>query len=336
MQNAAAVENSQIRVSNSKLELNLLWKILPIFVWLAASFPKASHAINDLSNNGIITDKTYSGPWLKSNLLNYLGEFGPQLFAPIAGALIAFAVFRLAKSINSSDLIAAIASITSICVPVFGISPSLEESPDDAMFAGFVLLSFASLIKANKDFNPSALAFALIFSAIACWFRPFAAWPMLAVFVTMIALNRNYAGRPYYGLISALCWGPGLFAAYKVSEFLKTDFMGAQMPNAQTIIDQNSELQILPWVLNATPILIFAIFGIFGIAALFVQKQNRKIAIAICIFIASAVIGAFFYGSVIGARFLLDNIFLTLGIVAISAFVVSNLSKQKIVQNNSN
>ncbi len=327
MQNAAIFEGSNKPASELKFDLAILGRVLPILAWIAWFYPIIKNAIVEVLKLPIGQFGTYQGALLKSSLLNIFGQYGLELFAPLAAALIMFAVYRLARSIGASALVAGLGALISLMLSIFGISPNLANMPDDAIFAGFVLLGFAALLKSVKQFDPPALAFAFIYCVIACWFRPLAAWPILTVFIVTAALNRDYEGRPYYALISALCWGPGLFLASRVAEFVNSNFALSNLKAHVIFANQQLAPNLNSWALNLVPLIILFVLALIAIIYYLSKDTIRPLAYALSIIIIASIMGAALYGAVIGGRYLLDNLFLSIFVSLFSSLKIFDKMK---------
>lgn len=321
MPNAAILNERTSFNPNLKIDFGIIGRLLPVLIWFAAYLPSMSMALKAIVNEGISINTNYSGPFIKSNLLNFFGENGLILFAPFSSALIAIGVYKIVRSIGANHLIAGLGAAISLSFMVFGISPGTMISPDDALFSGFTLLCFASILKTGYGTNPKSLAIAFFFGVIACWFRPFAAWPIFTVFFAAIVFGRQYEGRPYYGLFSALCWGPGLFLVSQIAKFVNSGLNSADYSKIFTNPEIAQTPFIQSWGLNLIPLLILGILALIASSIIFLDKKTSRVGLICVLIIVSSIIGSIFYNSVIAGRYLLDNLFLSIAIAILPRFI---------------
>lgn len=316
MQNASYPQTAEKAFSFPSPNWGLIGIIFAILLWAAAYVPLIDGSLGKLLEFiAMPSREAKGGPWLKSILLGKTGLAGLELMAPICAALFGVAVYSIIKAFGIAPIFAALGAVISILLPILGLSPDYIFAPDDAIFAAMVLLGFANLVKSIGEFRPGALALAFFFSCIACWFRPMAAWPIFSVFLISMFLRKDYSGRPFYGLISALCWGPGLFISYMVAN--KINNPDAGLTDFNSLFQSGFENYVFGWAQNFP---FFLAFGIIGIISLLVIafRKSLGIAIAALLFVIIAAIGAVFYGPVYAAQYIFANLTIGLAVGAIA------------------
>lgn len=284
--------------------MEYLWYLLPVLMLVAAYFPLISSVISqiDIVPQGIVAENSH---WLKK-IIGKFGENGNILFAIVPASLCAMGIWQISRALGANIQIAAIFSSLYIAAPILKLAPNFLNSPQGGIFAGLIAISTAQTMRAIKNKSQTSMAWAFIFAAAACWFRPYAIWPVVAVFIAIILITNIFEDRPKYGFLSALCWGPLLFYAYSFSKFIqKSDYsFFIQKP---TLFDKTEVIEFGYFLFNSIPFLILIASAIFALIILNSRFKNEKPIKAFIILSIIAILGAIGYQDVIAARFIIDT-----------------------------
>ena len=306
---------------------NLMWRALPILMLLAAFSPLIIANINNIGQFSNF-ENNLGAPFLTQAIISIFGNAGTKIMAIFPAALISFGIWKCGKALGAKIWATSIACTIYIAASAFGLTPNFHDNIDDGFFAAFILFSACFLIKAVDKKSQIDMALAFFWSVMAVLLRPFAAWPQFAVFLAIILTTKHFQERPIYGLISALCWGPGLYVAYGLAQLYENNFaldfskpLISNLVDAQTIRNfsnlENIKSHILEigyFLLGTLPFLVLGILSLIAFISLYNGKQkntNDKIR-AFSIFLVFAIIGAIGYGQINAARLLLDGLFIAI------------------------
>jgi hypothetical protein len=274
------------------------------------------------------TSQTTHG-FFTTSISSLLGPHGMMIAGALAAGFIAYAIWVLARAVGAPRWAAASVASLWVISPLFGFAPSPAGALDDAIFAGFMTIGIAASVLASKREDGNILMAAFILAIIAAALRPGAIWPAIAVGVGAWCASRNLEEGPWVGMLSSLCWAPGLYFAHKiisdearpasltdqiaepiVSQSIKT---GAQAGVEAVETASLSLPVIFHGLLSALPFLVYGGLAALGVGILYILgKDRRRGAIAAGIGGLIAILGAAGYGSLAAARLLLDAIFLAL------------------------
>lgn len=306
---------------------NLMWRALPILMLLAAFSPLIIANINNIGQFSNF-ENNLSAPFLTQAIISIFGNAGTKIMAIIPAALISFGIWKCGKALGAEIWATSIACTIYIAASAFGLTPNFHDNIDDGFFAAFILFSACFLIKTVDKKSQIDMALAFFWSVMAVLLRPYAAWPQFAVFLAIILTTKHFQERPIYGLISALCWGPGLYVAYGLAQLYENNFaLDFSKPLISNLIDarairnlanlgniKNHILEIGYFLLSTLPFVVLGALSIIAFIALYNHKQkniNDKIR-AFSIFLVFAIIGAIGYGQINAARLLLDGLFIAI------------------------
>ncbi len=311
---------------------NLMWRALPILMLLAAFWPLIITNINNIGQFSNF-ENNLSAPFLTQAIISVFGNAGTKIMAIIPAALISFGIWKCGKSLGAKTWATSIASTIYIAASAFGFTPNFHGNIDDVFFAAFILFSACFLIKAVDKKSQIDMALAFFWSVMAVLLRPFAAWPQFAVFLAIILTTKHFQERPIYGLISALCWGPGLYVAYALAQLYENNFvldfskpLITNLVDAQTIKSllnlenmKNHILEIGYFLLKTLPFVILGVLSLIAFISLYngkqkntKQKNNNDKIRAFSILLIFAIFGAIGYGQINAARLLLDGLFIAI------------------------
>jgi hypothetical protein len=314
------------------------WRIVPALFGFAAWLPQIGAAISGLGKlpSGIRFEAA-TGGYLQTTIVELLGPDGLVLAGALFAAITAYGVWAIARGMSAPRWAAAAVASVWLVLPLFKLAPSPITLIDDAAFAAFMTLAMAALIWTARRENANLLMVAFVLAIIAGLLRPGAAWPSIAIGVAALLSTNKLEEGPWVGMLSSLCWAPGLFIAHNLivgdgtpaSLFAQPSVldtvresasMGAGAINAATL----SLPIVLSFLLAALPFVIFGIAAISGqTIAFLLGGARRRAAIAATVGTLLCVIGAAGYGSGDAARMLLDPIFV--GLAAAIGLVVPAL-----------
>ncbi|MCU0882978.1 MAG: hypothetical protein MUF14_09955 [Hyphomonadaceae bacterium] len=275
------------------------WRLLPALLLILAWLPGLAGALTEISTPGYAAVVQAAGGPLEQGMLAWFGPAGPSLAAPLVALVSAAGVWLLTRSLVGAAM----------------------------------LVALAFVVQAVQVFSPKALAIAFVVVIIAAWLRPWAAWPALAVLLSVVLVTRAFAERPWCGAIAALCWGPGLFLAQLFGEtngFNGGVFASAEDPAARLSVGLNTTAAAasVDWfgaamslLAIALPLIILAVLACGGVLLCWLTGDRRKLAAtAASIFVAASLVGALGYGDAEAARLLLDPMLLGLaGVIGLVA-----------------
>ncbi|MBN8648001.1 MAG: glycosyltransferase family 39 protein [Caulobacterales bacterium] len=306
---------------------DLMWRALPILMLIASFAPSIIANISNISQFTYF-ENNFSAPFINKVIISIFGNVGTIIMAIIPAGLICFGIWKCGKVLGAKIWASSLACTIYIAASAFGLTPNFHDNLDDGFFAAFILFSACFLIKAVDKKSQIDMALAFFWSVMAVLLRPFAAWPQFAVFVAIILTTKHFQERPIYGLISALCWGPGLYVAYGAAQLYENNFaMDFSKPLVSNFIkpDTIKELfnfanikshifEIGYFLLSTLPFVVLGILSLIAFISLYNQKQKTtdgKIR-AFSIFLIFAIIGAMGYGQINAARLLLDGLFIAI------------------------
>lgn len=324
IQNNEIIEPRITKIPNMR---NLMWRALPILMLLAAFSPLIIVNINNIGQFSNF-ENNLSAPFLTQAIISIFGNAGTKIMAIIPAALISFGIWKCGKALGAKIWATSIACTIYIAASAFGLTPNFHDNIDDGYFAAFILFSACFLIKAVDKKSQIDMALAFFWSVMAVLLRPYAAWPQFAVFLAIILTTKHFQERPIYGLISALCWGPGLYMAYGLAQLYENNFvLDFSKPLISSLVDtqtirnflnlENMKSHILEigyFLLSTLPFVVLGALSIIAFIALYNHNQkntNGKIH-AFSIFLIFAIIGAIGYGQINAARLLLDGLFIAI------------------------
>lgn len=318
-----------IITSKSWFQIDKVWNLLPIFMLFAAYLPIILKAISKFGQEEFEVKYNH---WFLNLINKIFGTASHEIIAFLPAALGAYAIFKIIKIFDCPNWCAAIFSSFYIAAPVIGLQPNFFNNPHDGLFAAFIGISFLECLLAIKNSKQSNLAFAFIFSVLACLMRPMAAWPMFAVFISIILTTKAFEDRSKWGLISALCWGPMLFYASEFAKLFKNpnfSWLSPQIDKAINInLNDNLSYNINEfsyYFLNSIPVILLLILSFLTLIYLFKNLKDHKILLfAFIIFFSFSILGAIGYGDIVAARFLLD--ILALSIIPIGLINFNNVN----------
>jgi hypothetical protein len=317
------------------------WRFVPVLIGLAAWLPQIGTALEGLSKlpSGI-SFQAARGEKLQSLIVSLVGPDGLLLVGAVLAAMTAYGIWAIARGMGAPRWAAAAATSIWLVLPLFKLAPSLVTFPDEAAFAAFMTLAIAALVWTARRENGNLLMVAFILAIIAAALRPGAAWPAIAIGVAAALASNQLEEGPWVGMLSSLCWAPGLYIAH---HFLVGESAPASLFAEPSVIDtvrdsasigagaiQAATLSlptVLSLLLAAFPFVILGIAAITGQSIAFLLGgARRRAAIAGSVSAILCVIGAAGYGSGDAARLLLDPIFL--GLAAAIGLVVPALMER--------
>jgi hypothetical protein len=311
---------------------SLWWRAVPCVLLVLVWALSLVDAISTIATPGYTGLPQAGGGPLEQGLLAWFGPAGPSLVAPLVSLLGAAGVWLLTRSLGAPRWAAAIVSGLGILMPVTGLGPSITANLDEAAFAASMLVALAFVVRAIHDFSPKALAVAFVVVIIAAWLRPWAAWPAIAVLLSVVLVTRAFEERPWCGAVAALCWGPGLFLAQLFGEtngFSGGMFAAADDPAERLSVGLNATAAAtgtdwfhatLSLLAVATPLLVLAALACCGVLLCWVTGDRRKVAATgAAVFVGVSLLGALGYGDAEAARLLLDP--MLLGLAGVTGLV---------------
>jgi hypothetical protein len=317
------------------------WRILPILFGAAAWLPQiwsSLAAFGRLPSGSFIAP--ISGGYFQKLVGNAVGPDGLIVAGAMLSGLIAYAVWALARAIGAPRWAASVVASISFVSPLFGLAPSPALALDDAAFGAFMTLALAGVVWTGRREDSNCLMVAFILAIIAATLRPGAAWPAIAIGIGALLASNKLEEGPWVGMLSSLCWAPGLYFAHHL---LVGDTGAASLYAEPSVVEKmrqsaaasvgavDSATLSLPVILNglltAIPFVIFGSAAIIGLGIAFLLgKGRRRGAIAGAIGGGLSVLGAAGYGSFDAARLLLDPIFL--GLAAAIGLILPALIKR--------
>jgi hypothetical protein len=330
------------------LHVENFWRIVPALFGLAAWLPQIGSALAGLARlpSGIRFEAA-TGGFLQSTIVEYVGPDGLILVGAVLAALTAYGIWAIARGMGVPRWAAAAVASIWLVLPLFKLAPSAVTFPDDAAFAAFMTLAIAALVWTARRENSNLLMVAFIMAIIAALLRPGAAWPAIAIGVAAVLSSNKLEEGPWVGMLSALCWAPGLYIAH---HFLNGDGAPATLFSDASVLDTVREGAslgagaidaatmslpvVLSFLLAALPFVVLGIAAICGQSIAFLLGgARRRAAIAGSVGTLLCVIGAAGFGSGDAARLLLDPIFLGLA-SAIGLVVPALLERLKTARAN--
>lgn len=302
------------------------WRVVPVLFGMAAWLPQIWSSLQSFSRGSISRGlENAGGGFLESNIVKFIGTDGLVVIGAGIAAVMAYAIWSLARAIGAPRWAAATVASISLVSPLFGFAPSPILAPDDAAFGAFMTLSLAAVAWAARREDSNCLMIAFILSIIAATLRPGAAWPAIAIGVAALLSTHKLEEGPLVGMFSSLCWAPGLYFAHKIfggetneaSLSPQVGILEATRQVAATNVgaaDAFSFSSLFQGLLSAVPFALFGIAAVIGCIILFLLgKSRRRGAIAGGVGALVSIVGAAGYGDLDAARLLLDPIFLGLG-----------------------
>jgi hypothetical protein len=314
------------------------WRIVPALFGLAAWLPQIGTAINGLSKlpQGIVFEAAQGG-MLQSLIVSLVGPDGLVLVGALLAAMTAYGIWAIARGMGAPRWAAAAVTSVWLVLPLFKLAPSPVTFPDEAAFATFMILAMAALVWTARRESGSLLMLAFVLAIIAAALRPGAAWPAIAIGVAAVLASNELEEGPWVGMLSSLCWTPGLYIA---NHFIEGDHAPASLFAQASVMDTVRDSAsigvgaldavtmslplVLSFLLAAFPFVVLGIAAITGQSIAFLLGgARRRAAIAGSVGTVLCVIGAAGYGSGDAARLLLDPIFL--GLAAAIGLVIPAL-----------
>lgn len=307
------------------------WRIVPVLFGLAAWLPQIWSSLRNLAQfEGGAMEPVTSSAFLQNFVGGLAGQAGLSVAGAAVAGVIAYCVWALARSVGAPRWAAATMASISAVAPLFGIAPSPALSLDDGVFSALMTLAITAVVWTARHENSNCLMVAFIVAIVAAAIRPGAAWPAIAIGLAAFCASRNLEEGPWVGMLSSLCWAPGLYVAHKIISDDSAPASLTDLSQTQRLSDQLQEGArlgvnavdaaslslpvILNGLLSALPFLIFGVAAVAGMVILYLLGKNRRRgAIAGAIAAVIAVFGAAGYGDLTAARLLLDSVFLGLG-----------------------
>jgi hypothetical protein len=303
------------------------WRIVPALFGLAVWLPQIGSAMAALARlpQGIRYEASNSG-FLREALISYVAPDALTLAAALIAAVTAYGVWAIARGMSAPRWAAAAVTSVWLVLPLFRLAPSPVTLTDDAAFAAFMTLAIAALVWTARRENSNLLMVAFVLAIVAALLRPGAAWPAIAIGVAAMLASDKLEEGPWVGMLSSLCWAPGLFIAHHLIEgdgrpaslfaqpsVLETVREGASLGVGAVNAATMSLPMVLSFLLAAIPFVIFGLAALTGqTIAFLLGGARRRAAIAGTVGAILCVIGAAGYGSGDAARLLLDPIFMGL------------------------
>jgi hypothetical protein len=304
------------------------WRLVPALFGLAAWLPQVWTSLAAFSKSTIRPSlEQTGGGFLESNVASLVGPDGLVLLGALIAALMAYAVWALARAVGAPRWAAATMASMSLVAPLFGLAPSPVLSPDDAAFGAFMTLALAAVVWAGRREDSNCLMVAFILAIVAGFLRPGAIWPAIAIGAAALMSTNKLEEGPLVGMFSSFCWAPGLYFANKI---FGGDSDAASLTTPPSILDATRDVaadtlsaadnaalslpSILNGLLSGVPFILFGLAALTGTTILFLLgKSRRRGAIAGGVGALVSALGAAGYGDFDAARLLLDPIFLGLG-----------------------
>lgn len=317
------------------LQADNFWRIVPILFGLAAWLPQIGAALAGLAKlpNGIRFEAA-TGGFLQTQIVGLVGPNGLILAAAVFSAMTAYGIWAIARGMGAPRWAAAAAASIWLILPLFKLAPSPVTFPDDAAFAALMTLAVAAVVWTARRENSDLLMLAFVLAILAALVRPGAAWPALAVGIAALMASNKLEEGPWVGMLSSLCWAPGLYIAHHFIDGGRSPAALFAQPSMLDTVRESASLGVgaidavtmsLPMVLSmlvaALPFVVLGVAAICGqTIAFLLGGARRRAAIAGTVCTILCVIGAAGYGSGEAARLLLDPIFIglaaALGLVA--------------------
>lgn len=304
----------------------MAWRAIPVAIWLAAWLPAVMMALDRMAAMAIPV-AAEEPETLRETIVAWLGEPGLTLVAPLVSAAMGAGTWLLARALGAPRWGAAVVASVAVAAHVFGGAPAPAGHPEDAGFAAAMVLAAACTAQAVARERQSALALAFLLAAIACWLRPWAAWPAAAVLVGVVLVTRAFEERPWCGFVAAMAWGPGFWLARLFGESggfgsalfaaphqggggLQAGVSGG-VAVARSLPDHL--LSALTALAQALP---FALLGLLAAAGVLLcvllGGARRRAAVSAALVAGICGFGAIGYGDLAAARLLLDPLLLAL------------------------
>lgn len=333
---ASAVAGDDLRARTERT----IWRLIPLAILAAAWIPALIQALPTLGPQAML-DPAMAPGGLKGFILRWMGEPGLYLVAAGLSGAMALGTWLLARALGAPRWAAATVASVAIALHVVGLAPSPVQQPADAGFAAAMVLAAAMTAQAVATGRQGPLALAFVLAVVACWFRPWAAWPAAAVLVGVVLVTRLFEERPWCGFVAATAWGPGIWLAKAFSDSggLKSDLF--RHPDSSSDVVRQGVFQgveaartlpgtladVLVVIAQALPFAILGLLALAGVAlCLVLGGQRRLAALAAGLFTGLCVFGAAGYGDLTAARLLLDP--LLLGLAAGAAVALPALARR--------
>jgi hypothetical protein len=304
------------------------WRTLPVLFGAAAWLPQVWSSLTAFARSKVVPGaENGGGGFLEAKILSIMGADGLALFGAAIAALMAYAVWALARGVGAPRWAAASVASISLVAPLFGLAPSPMIAPDDALFGAFMTLAIAAVVWAGRREDSNCLMLAFILAIVAALLRPGAIWPAIAIGIAALASTNKLEEGPIVGMLSSLCWAPGLYFANKI---FGADQTSAALQGAPSILETTRDLAaanisavdnaaftlpaIISGLLSLIPFVLFGLAAIAGCVILYLLgKGRRRGAIAAGVAAIICALGAAGYGDFDAARLLMEPIFLGLG-----------------------
>lgn len=325
------------------LNANNFWRIVPALFGLAAWLPQIGSALTGLAKlpSGIRFEAT-TGGYLQTHIVELIGPDGLILAGALFAAITAYGIWAIARGMSVPRWAAAGVASAWLVLPIFKLAPSPITLPDEAAFAAFMTLATAALIWTARRENGNLLMVAFVLAIVAALLRPGAAWPSIAIGIAALLASSKLEEGPWVGMLSSLCWAPGLFIAHHLIDGDGTPASLFAQPSVLDTVRESASLGagaidaatlslpiMLSFLLAALPFVVLGIAALCGQSIAFLLGgARRRTAIAGTVSALLCTIGAAGYGSGDAARMLLDPIFLGLA-AAIGLIVPALLERFK-------
>jgi hypothetical protein len=304
------------------------WRTLPVLFGAAAYLPQIWSSLVAVSSAPLLPGiANGGGGLLEAKISGLLGGDGLALFGAAIAGLIAYGVWALARGVGAPRWAAALVASISLVAPLFGLAPSPAIAPDDALFGAFMTLAIAAVVWAGRREDSNCLMVAFILAIVAALLRPGAIWPAVAIGLAALASTNKLEEGPIVGMLSSLCWAPGLFFAHKIfgsdDNSTITNASSSILETARELAATNlsaadnaamSLPAIVSGLLSGIPFVLFGLTALAGCIVLFLLgKGRRRGAIAGGVAMVISALGAAGYGDFDAAKLLMEPIFLGLG-----------------------
>jgi hypothetical protein len=292
----------------------VLWRSVPLLVLLAIWLPRA---LASLPVAGRMQDDplAWSGR-LAPALDGRFGALGVILVAALVAGLTALGVWTLSRALNAPRWFSASLASYVIVAPLFGMAPWPIDNLDDAAFSALIVIAAGQTVWSARTEKGWPLFIAFTCATLAGLFRPGAMWMALLVGVAILLATRNLEERPWCGMFASLCWVPGLDLTTRL---IRHNFNFDRMlihadPARQT--SRMFEFTMQSFVVGLLTFLPLIIFGAVTLVSLLIARRLKgglaRAATAGAVCAGIAALGAFGYGDLKAARFVLDPILLGL------------------------
>ncbi len=318
-----------------------IWRLIPLAILAAAWVPALLQSVPNLGPQAML-DPAGTPGGMKGFILRWMGEAGLYLVAAAISGAMALGTWLLARALGAPRWAAATVASVAIALHVLGLAPSPVQQPADAGFAAAMVLAAAMTARAVATGRQGPLALAFVLAAVACWFRPWAAWPAGAVLVGVVLVTRLFEERSWCGFVAATAWGPGIWLAKAFSDSggLNSDLFRHADSSSETVrngVSRGMEAaQTMPGALadalvviaQTLPFLVLGLLALAGLAlCLLLGGQRRLAALAAGLFTGLSIFGAAGYGDLTAARLLIDP--LLLGTAAGAAVALPALLRRR-------